>query len=79
MFLHVDLLYQDDVESNEKFQALQEELIAVKLREAESNLALRELANHVTDLDKEWQVYIGSAEKKHPGVFLLFMKFRIKI
>lgn len=46
---------QDDVESNEKFQALQEELIAVKLREAESNLALRELANHVSELDKEWQ------------------------
>ena len=51
----------------------------MKLREAESNLALRELANHVTDLDKEWQVYIGSAEKKHSGVVLPFMKFKMKI
>ncbi|KAF6021285.1 EVI5L [Bugula neritina] len=45
----------EDIESDEKFQSLQEELIAVKLREAESNLALRELANHVTELDREWQ------------------------
>ena len=50
--------WQDDIESNEKFQALQEELIAVKLREAESNLALRELSNHVSELDKDWQVCV---------------------
>lgn len=56
--IHYFLWWQDDIESNEKFQALQEELIAVKLREAESNLALRELSNHVAELDKDWQVCV---------------------
>ena len=56
--IHFFLWSQDDIESNEKFQALQEELIAVKLREAESNLALRELSNHVAELDKDWQVCV---------------------
>lgn len=54
--LFSNLFCQGDVESNERFQSLQEELIAVKLREAESNLALRELVNHVAELDREWKV-----------------------
>lgn len=53
---HPHPCFQAEIEANERYQALQEELIAVKLREAEANLALRELTNHVADLDREWQV-----------------------
>lgn len=37
-------------------QHLQEELIAVKLREAEANLSLKEMKHKVYDLDAQWEV-----------------------
>lgn len=37
-------------------QHLQEELIAVKLREAEANLSLKELRMKVNELDQFWEV-----------------------
>lgn len=36
---------------------LQEELIAVKLREAEALTGLKELRQQVQDLEEHWQVY----------------------
>lgn len=36
---------------------LQEELIAVKLREAEAIMGLKELRQQVKDLEEHWQVY----------------------
>lgn len=36
---------------------LQEELIAVKLREAEAIMGLKELRQQVRDLEEHWQVY----------------------
>lgn len=37
---------------------LQEELIAVKLREAEANLSLKELRQRVTELNMQWQKHL---------------------
>lgn len=37
---------------------LQEELIAVKLREAEANLSLKELRQRVTELGAQWQRHL---------------------
>ena len=37
-------------------QHLQEELIAVKLREAEANLSLKEMKHKVYDLEGQWEV-----------------------
>lgn len=37
-------------------QHLQEELIAVKLREAEANLSLKEMKHKVYDLESQWEV-----------------------
>lgn len=39
---------------------LQEELIAVKLREAEALTGLKELRQQVRDLEEHWQVYAHS-------------------
>ncbi len=39
-------------------KSLQEELIAVKLREAEANLAIKELRQKVSELEDHWQVCI---------------------
>lgn len=36
---------------------LQEELIAVKIREAEALTGLKELRQQVRDLEEHWQVY----------------------
>lgn len=44
LILHV-ILYQD-------------ELIAVKLREAEANLSLKELRQRVTEISETWQRYL---------------------
>ena len=38
--------------------ALQEELIAVKLREAEATLALKELRPKITELNSQWQRHL---------------------
>lgn len=58
--LHVHCLFQLNTQiqqapSND-VQCLQEELIAVKLREAEANLSLKEMRQTVSDLDTNWQV-----------------------
>lgn len=37
---------------------LQEELIAVKLREAEANLSLKDLRQRVTELSAQWQRHL---------------------
>ena len=37
-------------------ETLQDELIAVKLREAEANLALKDLRQTVNELEGHWQV-----------------------
>lgn len=37
---------------------LQEELIAVKLREAEANLSLKELRQRVNEIDAQWQKHL---------------------
>jgi hypothetical protein len=37
---------------------LQEELIAVKLREAEANLSLKELRQRVNEIDSQWQKHL---------------------
>lgn len=37
---------------------LQEELIAVKLREAEANLSLKELRQRVSELGAQWQRHL---------------------
>lgn len=39
--------------------SLQEELILVKLREAEANLSMKELRQKVADLEQTWQVKCG--------------------
>lgn len=41
---------------------LQEELIAVKLREAEANLSLKDLRQRVTELSTQWQSYLQVLE-----------------
>ena len=46
---------------------LQEELIAVRLREAEANLALKDLRHRVQELTQIWT--------KHVQVSLIFIKF----
>jgi len=43
-------------EPSKEIEHLQEELIASKLREAEANLALKELQQKVHELEKHWQV-----------------------
>lgn len=43
----------------ENVARLQEELIAVKLREAESLMGLKELRQQVKDLEEHWQVWIA--------------------
>lgn len=42
----------------ENVARLQEELIAVKLREAESLMGLKELRQQVKDLEEHWQVWV---------------------
>lgn len=41
---------------------LQEELIAVKLREAEANLSLKELRQRVKEIDAQWQKHLQVRE-----------------
>jgi len=41
----------------ENVARLQEELIAVKLREAEALMGLKELRQQVKDLEEHWQVW----------------------
>lgn len=43
----------------ENVAKLQEELIAVKLREAEALMGLKELRQQVKDLEEHWQVYVA--------------------
>lgn len=43
----------------ENVARLQEELIAVKLREAESLMGLKELRQQVKDLEEHWQVWVA--------------------
>lgn len=43
----------------ENIARLQEELIAVKLREAEALMGLKELRQQVKDLEEHWQVCIA--------------------
>lgn len=43
----------------ENVARLQEELIAVKLREAEALMGLKELRQQVKDLEDHWQVWIA--------------------
>lgn len=43
----------------ENVARLQEELIAVKLREAEALMGLKELRQQVKDLEEHWQVYVA--------------------
>lgn len=38
---------------------LQEELIAVKLREAEANLSLKELRHRIAELQSQWQRHLN--------------------
>lgn len=42
----------------ENLARLQEELIAVKLREAEALTGLKELRQQVKDLEEHWQVWV---------------------
>ncbi|ESO02649.1 hypothetical protein HELRODRAFT_188793 [Helobdella robusta] len=48
--------------NNELFKKLQEELVACKLREAESSLGFKELQQKVTQLSKQWQQFIKDCE-----------------
>jgi chaperonin cofactor prefoldin len=41
-------------------QCLQEELVAVKLREAAANLSLKEMRQAVNELEHSWQVKMSS-------------------
>lgn len=43
----------------ENVARLQEELITVKLREAESLMGLKELRQQVKDLEEHWQVWVA--------------------
>lgn len=43
----------------ENVARLQEELIAVKLRETEALMGLKELRQQVKDLEEHWQVYVA--------------------
>ena len=58
-----DLISQDlkrereDIPEN-NIASLQEELAASKLREAESNLALKDLRSKVSDLNTMWQKHL---------------------
>lgn len=51
---HVSAQQQVD----ETFQKLQEELVACKLREAESSLGFKELQQKVNQLGRQWQVQL---------------------
>lgn len=53
----------------ENVARLQEELIAVKLREAESLMGLKELRQQVKDLEEHWQVCMGSNTLKWVFIF----------
>jgi len=44
---------------------LQEELIAIKLREAEANLSLKELRHRVADLHSQWQRHLTVSIPNH--------------
>lgn len=52
----------------ENVARLQEELIAVKLREAEALMGLKELRQQVKDLEEHWQVWAP----RDCSLFLLF-------
>lgn len=43
----------------ENVARLQEELIAVKLREAEALMGLKELRQQVKNLEEHWQVWVA--------------------
>jgi hypothetical protein len=43
---------------------LQEELIAVKLREAEANLSLKDLRQRVGELSQQWQRHLQVSEQR---------------
>ncbi|KAL4717493.1 hypothetical protein ACJJTC_000642 [Scirpophaga incertulas] len=45
---------------------LQDELIAVKLREAEANLSLKELRERVKDISESWQRYLSEHRQETP-------------
>lgn len=44
---------------------LQEELIAVKLREAEANLSLKDLRHRVQELSAQWQRHLQVSQPIH--------------
>lgn len=47
---------------DETFQKLQEELVACKLREAESSLGFKELQQKVNQLGRQWQQFLKDSE-----------------
>lgn len=53
----------------ENVARLQEELIAVKLREAEALMGLKELRQQVKDLEEHWQVCVAM----YCYIFFLFI------
>ncbi|XP_026730164.1 ecotropic viral integration site 5 ortholog isoform X3 [Trichoplusia ni] len=46
---------------------LQDELIAVKLREAEANLSLKDLRQHVTEISEAWQRHLQEHRQEVPA------------
>ena len=61
---------REDVPEN-NIASLQEELAASKLREAESNLALKDLRSKVADLNTMWQKHL-KVTKNIKGVLEVF-------
>ena len=56
------LLYwqaQNEMDANTDISALHEDLIACKLREAEANMAIKELQHQLFEVEKHWQVGTG--------------------
>ncbi|KAI8496847.1 EVI5-like protein [Branchiostoma belcheri] len=51
--------HKENQTSNVCVEALQEELVQVKLREAEGQLALKELRQTVVDLEEHWQKHLA--------------------
>lgn len=62
---------------NDEHLSLQEELIAVKLREAEASLSLKDLRQKVADLTGQWQKHLQVPFCHHllHFIFLLLLCF----
>lgn len=45
-------------EPTQELQSFQEQLIASKLREAEANLAIKELQHSILELEKRWNAHL---------------------